>query len=380
VQDEPSDHARGAETLLPATLDAYEALASARLPGQVFDFVAGGAGDEATVRENRAALGRLKLLTRVLRGASERSMATSFLGAAAAAPLLIAPMAYHRLVHEEGELATARAAGRAGVPMVLSAMSTTPVEEVVAAAAGPIWFQLYVYRDRGVTRALVERAAAAGCRALVVTVDVPMLGIRLRDIVNRFCLPPELARRNMASVDVATLSRAGGGSAVEAFVGEQLDPGLTWADIEWLRAVTDLPLLVKGVMAPEDAACAARLGVDGVIVSNHGGRQLDAQPATIDVLPEVRDALDDRALLLIDGGFRTGADVVKALALGAQGVMLGRPILWALAVAGEAGVYHALDLLRADVDRVMALCGVRRLADLRPDLVRRLERLATAGG
>jgi 4-hydroxymandelate oxidase len=258
--------------------------------------------------------------------------------------------------------------------MILSTLSTTPVEEVVAAATGPVWFQLYIYRDRGATRELVERVEAAGCQALVFTVDAPILGRRERDVRSGFTLPPELSVANMLAAGQGALPAVGagaGGSGLASYFASLLDPALTWADIDWLHSITRLPILVKGIVRADDARCAVvDHGVDGIVVSNHGGRQLDTAPATIDVLPAIAEAVDGRADILVDGGVRRGTDVIKALALGAQAVLLGRPVLWSLAAGGEAGVRHMLTLLRDEIDRAMALCGCISPADITADLLR----------
>ncbi len=320
-------------------LSSLKQAARETLPRPVYDLIAGGTGSEATIEENRAAYARLKLANRVLADIGERTTSTSLLGHELTIPAVITPMAYQRLVHPEGELATARATARLGTIMTLSSMSNTPVEDVVAVADGSVWMRLYVFRIREATRALIERAYAAGCRALMLTVDVPVFGNRLRDLRNNFHLSPNLASQNMAAVDVSRRSGPDDGSALGRFASEQLDPSLGWTDVSWIRSVCELPLLLKGIMRPDDAIRAIEHGVDGIIVSNHGGRQLDVQPATIDVLPSIARAVAGRLPILVDGGVRSGADILKAVARGAKAVMLGRPILWGLAVGGEKGVF-----------------------------------------
>jgi 4-hydroxymandelate oxidase len=248
---------------------------------------------------------------------------------------------------------------------VLSTLSNTPVEDVVAAASGPVWFQLYMYRDRGATEALLRRVEAAGCRAIVLTVDAPRLGRRERDVRNRFALPPDLDVANMAQHVPAAARESG----LAAYFEDLLDPTLTWDAIGWLRARTALPILVKGVVRPDDAARAIAEGAAGVVVSNHGGRQLDAAPATIDVLARCADAIAGRGEVLLDGGVRRGADVVKAIALGARAVLVGRPVLWGLAAGGREGVAAALAILRRELDLAMALCGCASVATITRDLV-----------
>ncbi|MFL6237698.1 MAG: alpha-hydroxy acid oxidase [Thermoanaerobaculia bacterium] len=358
----------------PVNVFDLEAVAREKLSRDALDYYAGGAHDEVTLRENRAAFDRLSLAYKVLVDVSRRDLAATVLGQPVSMPILVAPTAFHRLATPEGERATARAAGAAGTVMILSTLSTTPIEEVVAAASGPVWFQLYVYRDRKATEGLVRRAEAAGCRALVLTVDAPLLGRRERDVRNRFRLPPGLAVANLLPEGYGELPPAAADSGLAAYVASFLDPALTWRDVAWLRSITSLPVLVKGIVRPDDALRAAEAGAAGIVVSNHGGRQLDTSPATLDVLPEIADALSahgHRIELLMDGGVRRGTDVLKALALGARAVLVGRPILWGLAADGEAGAILALRMLRDELDLAMALAGAPTVADVTRDLVRR---------
>ncbi|HKV07038.1 MAG TPA: alpha-hydroxy acid oxidase [Thermoanaerobaculia bacterium] len=358
----------------PVNLFELEALAREKLARESYDYYASGAQDEVTLRENRAAYERLTLAYRVLVDVSHRDLSATVLGQPVAMPILVAPTAFHRLALPEGEIATVRAAGAAGTVMILSTLSNTPVEEVVAAASGPVWFQLYVYRDRKATEGLVRRAEAAGCRALVLTVDAPYIGRRERDVRNRFHLPPGLSVANMLPVGYGDLPQATADSGLAAYVSALLDPSLSWRDVAWLRSITDLPVLVKGIVRPDDALRAADAGAAGLVVSNHGGRQLDTSPATIEVLPEIADALAAHGHgieVLVDGGVRRGTDVLKALALGARAVLVGRPILWGLAANGEAGAAWALRHLRDELDLAMALAGAPTVADITRDLVRR---------
>jgi 4-hydroxymandelate oxidase len=358
----------------PINVFDLEAIARERLSREAYDYYASGAQDEVTLRENRAAYERLSLAYRVLVDVSRRDMATTVLGQPVAMPILVAPTAFHRLATPEGEVATVRAAGAAGTVMILSTLSNTRVEEVVAAASGPVWFQLYVYRDRQSTEGLVRRAEAAGCRALVLTVDAPLLGRRERDVRNRFRLPPGLAVANMLPEGYGEVPSAVADSGLAAYVANLLNPALSWKDVAWLQSITELPVLVKGIVRPDDALRAADVGVAGIVVSNHGGRQLDTAPATIDVLPEIADALaasGHKIEVLMDGGVRRGTDILKALALGARAVLVGRPVLWGLAADGEAGAAWALRILRDELDLAMALAGTPTLADITRDLVRR---------
>jgi 4-hydroxymandelate oxidase len=346
-----------------------EAVARDQVEPSAWDYYASGANDEVTLRENRAAFDRIRIFYRVLVDVSERDASTTVLGERVSMPILLAPTAFHKLAHPDGELATVRAAGRAGTVMILSTLSNTRIEDVASAATGPLWFQLYVYRDRGATRALVERVEAAGARALVLTVDAPLLGRRERDVRNAFKLPPGLSIECMLPAGYEHMPRGAKGSGLAAYFAELLDPALSYKDIEWLRALTRLPILVKGVVRADDARRAVDHGAAGIVVSNHGGRQLDTSPATIDALPAVAEAVGDRAELLLDGGVRRGTDVVKALALGARAVLIGRPVLWGLAGNGEAGVAEVLEILRRELDLAMALSGAPHVADLTRDLI-----------
>jgi 4-hydroxymandelate oxidase len=358
----------------PVNVLELEAIARERIPKEAWDYYASGAEDEVTLRQNRAAFERLSLAYRVMVDVSRRDTATSVLGHPVAMPVLTAPTAFHRLACPDGELATARATGAAGTIMILSTLSNTPVEDVVAAASGPVWFQLYLYKDRKASEGVVRRAEAAGCRALVLTVDAPLLGRRERDIRNRFRLPLGLAVANMLPEGYGEVPPAAADSGLAAYFATLLDPALTWGDVAWLRSITRLPVLVKGIVRPDDAVRAAEAGAAGIVVSNHGGRQLDTSPATIDVLPEIADALSahgHRIELLMDGGVRRGTDVLKALALGARAVLVGRPILWGLGADGEAGAALVLRMLRDEFDLAMALAGAPTVADITRDLVRR---------
>ncbi|HEY8516327.1 MAG TPA: alpha-hydroxy acid oxidase [Candidatus Binatia bacterium] len=348
----------------PSRCDRLEAEAERLLPRMVYEYYAGGAGDEITLRDNRAAFERLRLRPRFLVDVSARSLATTVLGRELPAPFAIAPMAYQRLAHPDGEIATVRAAGRIGVPMILSTMATTSVEEVGAAASAPLWFQLYVWRDRGATRALVQRAVAAGAQALVVTVDAPRLGTRRRDVENVFTLPDGVRLGNLEGLGVPEAPKVTAGSQLAEHFWMLSDPSLSWRDLEWFRSLTDVPIVLKGILTAEDARLAAQHGASAVVVSNHGGRQLDGVVATLDALPEVADAVGDAIEVWVDGGVRSGADVLKALALGARIVLIGRPVLWALTVGGEKGVVDFLSCLTEEIDEALALCGCRSPADV----------------
>jgi 4-hydroxymandelate oxidase len=351
-------------------LREYEALAVARLEPAAYDYYRGGAGDEQTLRDNEAAWARLRLRPRALVDVSRVELSTSLLGASVSTPVLIAPLAYQRLADPAGECATARAAAAAGALMVVSTLATASLEEVAEAAPGaPRWFQLYVFRDRELAASLCARAEAAGYGAVVLTVDTPRLGRRERDLRNGFGLPPHLSNANFSG----ELSRGGPGvpgvSGLARLTGTHLDDSLSWRDVAWLRSRTRLPLLLKGIVRADDARLAVEHGVDGVIVSNHGGRQLDGALATAEALPEVVEAVGGRCEVYVDGGVRRGVDVVRALALGARGVLLGRPVLWGLAAEGEAGVGHVLGLLRDELELALALVGATSVAQIDRTLV-----------
>jgi 4-hydroxymandelate oxidase len=341
------------------SLDDFERHALDVLPATARDYYRSGAWAETTLRENRAAWDRLRIWYRVMRDVSARSTRSTVLGAPSSMPVCVAPTALHGMAHADGELATARAAAAADVPMILSSLSTCTVEDVRRAAcvvrsAARTWMQVYVGRDRGVVQDLAARAHAAGCEALVLTVDTPVWGIRERDIRNHFRVPDGMR--------IVHLERAGGptghaGRGIHEALAWTIDDRLTWADFEWLRDRSPLPVILKGICRPDDASMGVRLGAAGILVSNHGGRQLDGAPATVEALPGCVEAVAGRVPVLVDGGVRRGVDVVRALALGAEAVCIGRPVLWGLATAGEAGVARVLSILCHELDVALALCG-----------------------
>ena len=350
-------------------LSDFERLAERVLDPMAWGYYSSGSDDMVTLRRTREAWETLRLRYRVLVDVSRRDTATSVLGTPLSMPILVAPTAFHKLAHAEGEVATARAAGAAGTAMILSTISTCSIEEVAEAATGPIWFQLYVYKDRQATVDLIRRAEAAGCQALVWTVDAVVWGRREPDVRNRFALPAHLSVKNLSGAGMQDLPAEAQGSGLAAYITEFFDTALTWDDLDWLRSVTDLPIVVKGIVRGDDAARAAERGARAIVVSNHGGRQLDTSPATIEVLQEVVDAADGRCEILIDGGVRRGTDVVKALALGARAVLIGRPALWGLAAGGQAGVEKVLEMLRREFDIAMALSGAACPGALTRDLI-----------
>jgi 4-hydroxymandelate oxidase len=334
------------------SLADYEALAAAILPAATRDFVAGGSGTETTVILNRTALDSVTITPRVLAGVA--SVDTSW--NQSSMPVVVAPMAYQRLLHPEGELLLARAAAAAGVPYVISTLSSYPLEKVIS---GPSWFQVYWLRERAVVESLVRRAEDAGCSAIMVTVDVPVMGRRLRDVRNSFSLPSDVVAANLVDGVSQAHVEVPGLSAVAAHTASAFEPAVSWKDLEWLRAWTRLPLLIKGVLDPHDAVRAVEVGADGIVVSNHGGRQLDGAVASINALPLVVDAVGKDCDVLLDSGIRSGTDVLRALALGASAVLVGRPLLWALAVdaCGEA-----FEILRQELSDAMMLAGCADLA------------------
>ena len=353
----------------PVNLGEFEGAARGTLAREAYDYYAGGANDEITLRRNREAYGEIALHYPVLRDVSARDTSTTILGEKISFPVMVAPTAFHRMACAEGECATARAAGRAGTIMVVSTLSTTTIEDIGAAATGPLWFQLYVYKDRGATSDIIRRAEAAGCRALVLTVDAQVWGRREADVRNNFKLPDGLTVANLAEHAKEMFPAGIPGSGLAAYVAQMLDPSLSWRDLAWLREQTKLPILLKGIVRADDAKLAVEHGAAGVIVSNHGGRQLDTAPATIEALPRVVDAVAGKIPVLVDGGIRRGTDVVKAIALGAQAALIGRPLLWGLATDGENGAFRVLEMLKAEFDLAMALCGARTVREIDSSLL-----------
>jgi 4-hydroxymandelate oxidase len=327
----------------------FEELARRSMPSDAFDYYAGGAGDEIGLRENVASFARWKLRPRVLVDVSSIDISTEILGTRVAMPVGLAPTALQRLAHPDGEVATARAADATGVLFCLSTLGSRTIEDVAEAAGKPLWFQLYVHKDRGVSRSLIERAEAAGFDALVVTVDLPIVGYRERDLRNHFVIAPELYGNFVVAGDE--------GRELHELVQSLSDRALTWDDLGWIRDTTSLPIVIKGILTPEDAALAAEHEVDAIVVSNHGARQLDRTVLAIEVLEDVVEAVDGRIEVYMDGGVRRGTDVVTALALGARAVFIGRPYLFALAAAGQRGVERAIELMAAETENAMALLG-----------------------
>jgi L-lactate dehydrogenase (cytochrome) len=368
-----------------ASVEDLRRIARRRLPGGVFDYIDGGAEDERTLAANQAAFANVTFRPRVLRAVAKVDTATTLLGRPLAFPLILAPTGFTRIVDPDGELAVARAGERAGLPYTLSTLGTRSIEEVRAVSAGRLWFQVYAWRDRGLVKEMIDRAAAARYEALVVTVDTPMLGRRERDVRRGFTLPPTIGPATFVDgalhpgwtwafvrsepirfANVVGRQVGDGASPVTLsdYINTQFDPGLSWDDIAWIRSVWDGPIGLKGVQTVEDASLAADSGVELIILSNHGGRQLDGAPAIFDLVAPVADAVGGRAEIICDGGIRRGSDIVKALAAGANATMAGRAYLYALGAGGEAGVDRLLDWFRADLVRTMTLVGAATVAEL----------------
>ncbi len=376
------------------SIGAMRELARRRLPRPVFDFADGAAEDEHTLRRNEAAFRDVELVPRPLNGTTERDLSVTLFGRRLSLPVIIAPTGLSGLFWPDGECAAARAAGSAGTAFCLSHGSVCTLEHLAATGVSPRWMQVFVYRDRVFTRELSERAAAAGYDALVLTIDNQLTGNRERDIRNGFVIPPRLRprelaamarkagwlwrmRRDLPRITFGNYVRAGEATDFRAIAGRMaslLDPSMSWRDVDDLRRIWKGPLILKGVLAPDEAREAVARGIDGLIVSNHGGRQLDSAPASLDALPAIVEAVGGQVPVLVDGGIRRGADVVKALALGAAACLIARPQLWGLAVAGEAGVAHVLDIFRREMDRVMGLCGIGRVDQITPELIFRRPR------
>jgi len=368
-----------------ASVSDLRRIAKRRLPSGVFDYIDGGAEDERTLAANEQAFARTTFRPRVLRAVEHVETASSLLGASVALPLVLAPTGFTRIADPQGELAVARAANRAGVPYTLSTLSTRSIEEVRAVSDGRLWFQVYAWRDRGLVKEMIDRAAAAQYEALVLTVDTAVLGRRERDVRRGFSLPPTIgpstfldgalhpawtwAFLHSEPIRFANVvgREVGDGAApvtLSEYINTQFDPALSWSDVDWLRSVWDGPLVIKGVQTVEDAVLAADAGVTAIALSNHGGRQLDGAPATFPLVAPVADAVGGQVEVICDGGVRRGSDIVKAVAAGATACMAGRAYLYGLGAAGERGVDRVLEWFRADIVRTLCLLGVRSIAEL----------------
>jgi L-lactate dehydrogenase (cytochrome) len=373
----------------PLTIADFRRIAQHRLPKFVFDYVDGAAGDEVTMRRNRAAFEQLRLHPRQQVDVSKRSMETTLLGRHLSMPMLLGPTGLQRLVHRHADLEVAKAAGQAKIPFVVSASTAFTVEEIADAGSGDLWLQVYPWRDRKAVEHVVTRAIAAGYSTLVVTVDVPLLGRRERDLRNGMSIPPRITPRNIYQgarhprwvthllrgpeitfVNFKDLAPSSKGMALMQWVNDELtNPAADWSELAWLRRLWPGPLVVKGVLTVKDARAAVREGADAIVVSNHGGRQLDDTPATAEVLPRVVDAVGDRTEVLMDGGVRRGSDILKAVALGARAVLVGRPYWWGLAAGGAHGVSDVIEVFRNELDMAMALSGRPTIDSVDRDLL-----------
>jgi 4-hydroxymandelate oxidase len=350
------------------TLNDYDPCARAVLPHMVYEYIAGGAGDEITLRANRESFDRIRLRPRVLVDVSSIDTRITLFGHELASPVLLAPCAYMKLIHPDGEREAVRGAGAAGVSLVASTAASTSFEEMAEVATTPIWFQLYTSSDRGFTRALLERVQAAGCAVLCVTVDAPVRGLRDRDSRCSFHLPPGIERPNFR--DLSPQARTGNARAEgRAIYSPNLDPRITWKEMEWIKSFVKIPVLIKGVLAAEDAARAVESGMDGVIVSNHGARTIDTVPASMEALPECVEAVAGRVPVLVDSGVRRGTDVLKAIAMGASAVLIGRPFLYGLALEGAEGVRKVVETLQRETEMALATCGRTSIAQIDRSLI-----------
>ncbi|KAL4392801.1 hypothetical protein AHAS_Ahas03G0381400 [Arachis hypogaea] len=359
--------------VMPSTMEItnvteFEAIAKEKLPKMIYEYYASGAEDQWSLKENRNAFSRILFRPRILIDVSEIDLTTTVLGFKISMPIMVAPTAMQKMAHPEGEYATARASAAAGTIMTLSSWATSSVEEVASTGPGIRFFQLYVYKDRNIVIQLVRRAERAGFKAIALTVDTPLLGRREADIKNRFTLPSHLTLKNFEGLNLGKLDKTSD-SGLAAYVAGQVDRSLNWKDVKWLQTITSLPILVKGVLTAEDTRIAIQSGAAGIIVSNHGARQLDYVPATIMALEEVVKAAQGKVPVFLDGGVRRGTDVFKALALGASGVFIGRPVVFSLAADGEAGIRKALQMLRDEFELTMALSGCRSLKEITRDHV-----------
>jgi len=353
-------------------VDDFEKYALKKLPKDLCEYYAGGSTYENTLRENKEAFRRLRILPRVMVNVSKRDTTISILGHKVRTPIGVSPFAIQQGAHPDGELANARAAGAAGTVFILSTLTTYSLEDVAAAAPDTIkWFQLYVYKDRDLTRALVQRAEKAGFKALVLTVDANVFGIRYADKRNNFNLPKHLKFGNFADFDKSQTEKHGDrdDSGLRQYVSKMFDNSISWEDVAWLKRVTKLPIVLKGILTPEDAKLAIKVGASAIMVSNHGGRQLDTSPASIEALPEIAKAVGDKIEIYMDGGVRTGTDVFKALALGAKMAFVARPALWGLTHSGQAGVTKVLDILTDEFSNTLGLAGCNSVSDIKKAMV-----------
>ncbi len=351
----------------PINIAQLEKLAKERLKPHIYDFFAGGSANELTLLRNQGVFGDIKLIPQVLSGTIKPDLSTKILDISLAFPLMCGPAAFQCLAHKEGEIAAAKAFHQANLAYIASTMSTISLEQIISNTQCQSWFQLYIYKDRGITLDLIKRAEKSGYAGIVVTVDVPIMGKRNRDIRNNFYLPPHLVAANITSEYLKILSIQENGSSIKAFTDAAFDPNITWKDIELIKTQTKLPLIIKGIMRSTDAIHAVNYGASAIIVSNHGGRQLDGVPSTMELLARIRPYIAESIPCLVDGGIRCGTDILKAIALGADCTLIARPVLWALALNGSKGVTDVLHLLQQELYEAMVLCGYSSIAEIKKD-------------
>lgn len=354
-------------------VNEFEANAQFILNSTVYDYIASGAGDERTLKRNLDAFQQILIKPRILRGSNNIHTDINLLHHKLNQPLFISPLAFQCIVHDQGELATVAAANEFGIGMALSTMSSTVLEDIAKVATCPLWFQLYIHKDRSITRELIQRAESAGYEAIIITVDVPIMGRREKDIRNQFALPERVFAKNFSNQALINMKDNKECSFVKNYTDSAFDPALTWDDIELIQMETKLPIILKGIMHEEDAKRALDLNVAAIIISNHGGRQLDSMPASIEVLPVIAETIQGTIPILIDGGFRRGTDIFKAIALGADCIMIGRPILWALAVNGFEGLKTMLDIYKSELIETMILCGCSTIEDIKKSGINMIE-------
>uniref|UniRef100_U5ETN3 (S)-2-hydroxy-acid oxidase n=1 Tax=Corethrella appendiculata TaxID=1370023 RepID=U5ETN3_9DIPT len=351
------------------SVDDYEQEAAKIIPKSAYDYYKSGAGNELSLNLNKKCYDKIRIRPKFLVDVSKRDMSCEIFGEHFSAPIGISPTAMQKMAHSEGECANARAAGQHKIPFILSTIATSSIEEVAQAAPNTVkWFQLYIYKDRSLTESLVHRAESANFKAIVLTVDAPVFGLRRADKRNAFTMPPHLKLANFVG-EKSDFKSNEGVSGINTYVASQFDASLTWKDVKWLLSFTKLPVIVKGILTKEDAVIAVNLGVKGIIVSNHGARQIDSVPASIEALPEIVQAVGDRVTIMIDGGVTQGTDIFKAIALGAKMVFIGRNALWGLAVNGQKGVEHIIEILKNELDLAMTLAGTPTLKDINKEFV-----------
>ncbi len=342
----------------------FEKYAKEKIEKSAYDYYAGGANDEITLIENIRAYQRIKLQPRVLRNVAHRDLTTTVLNQKISCPIIIAPTGMLGMAHPDGERAVSRASYGFQTIMTLSTLSNEAMEDVKKESEYPLWFQLYILKDRAVTEFVVRRVERAGYSALVLTVDAPVLGLRERDTRNHFKMPNSLTLKNLTGSIYHSMSAS---KDLAEYIANTFDPSISWRDVEWLVSITSLPVIVKGILSPQDAIIAIEHGAKGIICSNHGGRQLDTVVATIDALPDIVKVVEGKVPVLIDGGIRRGTDILKAIALGADAVLIGRPTIWGLAYKGSVGVNKVLEILKSELDIAMALCGFSSIEQLKEE-------------